>query len=262
MERSVFGGKCMRGTPSVVSVGVFDGFHIGHEAIISRNVDEARRYGWRSVVITFSVNPKMAKGSMKPVKPLASDLFFDELLDKAGVDEHCVIDFSDDMSKLSGEEFVAMLCTSYDVRAMVVGTSFRCGSPGASAGVANLSGLLSKYTSSASLEVVPSVVVDGMVVSSSLIRRCLLTGELDEASRLLGRAYSLDMRGVPFESSQDRLFYEVRTLGQLIPLEGLYLVEATAGGESSKGRLRVSEDHLALELPVRIIPDGITFLGE
>ncbi len=262
METTVFGETNKSGKPCVVSVGVFDGLHLGHARIIAQNVALAHRNGWMSVVMTFSVNPKMAKGSMKALKPLSSMRFFDEMLEKAGVDQHCIIDFSDDMSKLTGEEFVAMLCTSYSVRAMVVGTSFRCGNPSSSAGVSNLEGLLSKYTSSASLVVVPSVFVEGEEVSSSLIRRCLLTGDLDKASRLLGRAYSLDLRNVPYEPSQNRLFYSVRALGQLLPPEGLYMVEATASGALAKCRLCVSEDHLALELPVRMIPDGITFLGE
>lgn len=262
MDLYTFGDGCKSNRPCVVSIGVFDGFHLGHARIIERNVGLAHASGWDSLVVTFSVNPKMAKGSMKVVEPLASKRFFDELLEKAGVDRHCVIDFSNDMSKLTGEEFVAMLCTSYNVKAMVVGTSFRCGNPSSSAGDAELDGLLSKYTSSASLVVVPSVFVGGEEVSSSLVRRCLLTGDLDKAARLLGRAYSLDLRGIPFESSRNRLFYKVRTLGQLLPPEGLYMVEATAGGESCKAGLRVSEEHLALELPVRIIPDVTTFLGE
>lgn len=262
METTVFGTTNQSGKPCVVSIGVFDGLHLGHARIIDENVALAHKHGWQSVVMTFSVNPKMAKGSMKALKPLSSMRFFDEMLEKAGVDQHCIIDFSDDMSKLTGEEFVAMLCTSYSVRAMVVGTSFRCGNPSSSAGVSNLEGLLSKYTSSASLVVVPSVFVEGEEVSSSLIRRCLLTGDLDKASRLLGRAYSLDLRDLPYESSQNRLLYSVRALGQLLPPEGLYMVEATASGALAKCRLCVSEDHLALELPVRMIPDGITFLGE
>ncbi len=262
MQTLDFKQNMLKNVPCVVSIGVFDGFHLGHLAIIEKNVSLARENNWQSVAITFSVNPKMAKGSMKNVKPLASVYKLNEMLTKSGLNWHCVIDFCDDMSKLSGEEFIAMLCTSYNVKAMVVGTSFRCGNSTSSAGVSQIAEYLSKYTSSTSLVVVPSVFVNGEEVSSSLIRRCLLTGNLEKVSSLLGRAYSLDMRDVPFKSSQNRLLYDVRTLEQLLPKEGLYMVKATANEVFANGKLQISENHLALELPVRMIPNEITFLGE
>ena len=253
----------------IVSIGVFDGLHLGHQAIIKKNVELARKGGFLSVVMTFSVNPKMAKGSMEKMAPMLGVKEMDEMLEKMGVDVHCVIDFSSDMSKLSGEEFIAKLCTSCRVEAMVVGTSFRCGNPHESVGSSEIEVLLSRYTSSAFLVVVPSVFVEGTEVSSSLIRRCLLTGDLEQVSKLLGRAYSLDLRDLPWESpckwSQDRLLIDVRTLGRLLPPEGVYMVEATdnQSGVTQKveTRLCISEDHLALELPVRMKPSGIIFLG-
>ena len=252
----------LKGIGLAICIGVFDGLHLGHMAVIDKTVELARENGWESMAITFSANPKMAKGAQVKLPGLTSPAFFEEMLSSRGINHHCVIDFSDDMSKLTGEEFIALLCTSYKVRAMVVGDSFRAGRPPHDAGPSEISELLRKYTSSAYLRVLPPVVIDDVVVSSSAIRRCLLTGDLGKTSGLLGRAYSLDLRGkAPAESSQNRLFYDVRTLGLLLPKAGEYVVEATAEGQSQKGKAFVSEDHLALELPVRTIPDGITFLG-
>ena len=252
-------------TGCIVSIGVFDGLHLGHQAIIKKNVELARKGGFLSVVMTFSVNPKMAKGSMEKMAPMLGVKEMDEMLEKMGVDVHCVIDFSSDMSKLSGEEFIAKLCTSCRVEAMVVGTSFRCGNPHESVGPSEIEVLLSRYTSSAFLVVVPSVFVEDTEVSSSLIRRCLLTGDLEQVSKLLGRAYSLDLRDIPYEWSQNRLLFDVRTLGRLLPSEGVYMVEATDKQsrvtQKVETRLCISEDHLALELPVRMKPSGIIFLG-
>ena len=259
MESRPFCDIIFRNIPCVVTIGVFDGLHPGHQMIVDRTVSTARELGVKSVVMTFSVNPKMAAGSKGSVDALQSDSELKEMLALRGVDYHCVIDFSDDMSKLSGEEFIALLCTSYDVKAMVVGDSFRAGNPSHCVGPAQIEKLLLGYTSSAFLRVVPSVVKDGEVVSSSLIRRCLLTGDLAKAAGLLGRAYSLDLRDVG--TSQKRLL-DVRTLGLLLPKEGEYMVEATADGKSVKAKAVVSESCLALELPVRMNPDRITFLGE
>ncbi len=257
-----FSASSVLSSGCVVSIGVFDGLHLGHQAIFKKNVELARKSGFLSVVMTFSVNPKMAKGSMKKMEPITSAIEMDEILEKMGVDVHCIIDFSSDMSKLSGEEFIAKLCTLCKVEAMVVGTSFRCGNPHESVGPSELEVLLSRYTSSAFLVVVPSVFVDDVEVSSSLIRSCLLTGDLEQVSKLLGRAYSLDLRGIPCRWSQNRLLFDIRTLGRLLPPEGVYMVEATDSQSRVRAQLCISEDHLALELPVRMNPSGITFLGE
>lgn len=230
------------------------------------------------MVMTFSQNPKMACGRIESLPALISDRDFAEMLISRGIAQRCVIDFSDDMSKLTGEEFIARLCTSYDVRAMVVGDSFRAGNSSNSVGPAEIEKLLSRYTSSAFLRVVPSVIIDNQVVSSSLIRRCLLTGDLVKVAKLLGRAYSLDLKCASYsdcfdskcygsgglvDSSQIRLF-DVRTLGLLLPKRGSYMVEATDSGLdlSVKASAVVSEACLALNLPVRMNPDRITFLGE
>jgi riboflavin kinase/FMN adenylyltransferase len=267
MQSKSFADPSFKNVPSVIAIGVFDGLHLGHMSIIDETVRMAREKSAKSVVVTFSTNPKMGSENGVLRNGLQSEADFTEMLTIRGIDYHCVIDFSDDMSKLSGEEFIALLCTSYEVRAMVVGDSFKVGARANSAGPAEINSLLSKYTSSAYLRVIPPVVIDNEVVSSSLIRRCLLTGELDKASRLLGRAYSLDLRSLKAtaenlkDASQTRLLYDVRTLGLLLPKAGKYMVEATAEGISLKGEAFVSEDHLALELPVRMTPDGITFLG-
>ena len=264
MQSKSFADPSFKNVPSVIAIGVFDGLHLGHMSIIDETVHLAREKGAKSVVVTFSTNPKMGSENGVLRNGLQSEADFTEMLTIRGIDYHCVIDFSDDMSKLSGEEFIALLCTSYRVRAMVVGDSFRAGRPPLQAGPSEIAELIRKYTSSAYLRVLPPVVVDDEVVSSSAIRRCLLTGDLGKASRLLGRAYSLDLRGASSEaeseSSQKRLF-DVRTLGLLLPKAGEYVVEATAEGRTFRTKAFVSENHLALELPVRMVPDGITFLG-
>lgn len=261
MESRVFADPIFRDTPCVICIGVFDGFHLGHQAIIDQTIALSHQMDAKSVVMTFSKNPKMASGAMRTLPSLQTVRDFEEMLANRGVDYHCVIDFSDNISKLAGEEFITLLCTSYKVRAMVVGDSFRCGRPPLSVGPQQIGELL-KYTSSALLKVMPSVFIDGDEDSSSLIRRCLLTGDLGKASRLLGRAYSLDLRGIAFASSDNRLLYDVRTLGLLLPPAGKYMVEATACGLSQICEACISEDYLALELPVRMKPDRISFLGE
>ncbi len=191
MIEKEFCAEIFKTTPCVISIGVFDGLHLGHKKILESCRDLAKKLNAKSVVITFNVNPKMSLGLKNKSDAIISDEERDNLLNDLALDYHCVIDFSSYMSKLSGEEFMALLCTSYDVKAMVVGEDFRCGNSASYASVKEIEKFLSRFTSSAFLKVVPSVLIDGEVVSSSLIRRCLLTGDLKKVERLLGRPYIL-----------------------------------------------------------------------
>ena len=268
MRTLAFADPCFKDMDCVVTIGVFDGLHLGHQKIVEQCVQIARETSSESVVVSFNINPKMAKGTEQKLKSLMSPSSFDDFLAEKGVKYHCIIDFSDDMSKLSGEEFIALLGTSYRLRAMVVGSSFRCGNPASSAGPAELEPLLRRYTSSAFLKVVPPVLVNGMEVSSSLIRRCLLTGDVQTACALLGRAYQVDLRDSSFSSSGERLLYSIRTLGQLLPKDGTY--KTRVAGKASEAPTSnpvdcdasavISGDSLALELQVRMKPDRIYFL--
>lgn len=179
----------LQSVPSVVTIGVFDGLHRGHQKIIGECVRTARGKGAKSVVITFSVNPKMFCGREEFMKPIITDDERNSILEEYGVDYLVVIDFSAHISKMTGEEFIAELCTLYKIVAMVVGSDFRCGNKTSSVGTDEIGALLTRFTSSAFLTVVPVFYVNGEAVSSSLIRRCLLTGDFDKASSLLGRPY-------------------------------------------------------------------------
>ena len=260
MKTLPFADPCFRNTDCVVTIGVFDGLHRGHQKIVEQCVETSRDLGCKSVLISFNVNPKMAKGSEQKLKSLMSASSFEEFLAEKGIEYHCIIDFSDDMSKLSGEEFIALLCTSYRLRAMVVGSSFRCGNPASCAGPAELEDLLRRYTSSAFLKVVPPVLYNGMEVSSSLIRRCLLTGDTETASALLGRAYQVDLGPCESGSSGERLLYNIRNLCQLLPREGSYRVKASEKASVCDASAVISGDCLVLELPVRMRPDRLSFL--
>ncbi|MBR0520134.1 MAG: hypothetical protein IJJ95_02225, partial [Spirochaetales bacterium] len=115
MRTLPFADYSFKTVPSVICIGVFDGMHLGHQRIVDETVSLARDLEAQSVVITFSVNPKMARQSAPDMPALQSRSDLEEILADRGVNYHCVIDFSSDMSKLSGEEFIALLCTSYEV---------------------------------------------------------------------------------------------------------------------------------------------------
>ncbi|MFA7128752.1 MAG: FAD synthetase family protein [Sphaerochaeta sp.] len=213
-------------TTMCVSVGVFDGLHVGHLQILKRAVELSRQNGWDCMAITFDKNPKMAMKVQPYHSRLTSEAQSEEILANLGIDHLVVIDFSPDFSKLTAEEFLALICSFCQLKAMVVGEDFRCGAPVSSAGPVQLQEHLSRLAPSAILEI-PSFVrtANGEIASSTLVRQKLLKGALEEVQSMLGRPYSLDLVSYPSKFIQNGLLYRTASFMQLLPPVGEY--EAT-----------------------------------
>ncbi|NCC63623.1 MAG: FAD synthetase family protein [Spirochaetia bacterium] len=211
-------------TPMVVSVGVFDGLHLGHQAIISKSIEIARKHQYQSMVITFNRNPKMMMHRQAPHSKLISDVQMEEILVKLGVEHLVVIDFSSDFSKLTAEEFLSLVCAFCQVKGMVVGEDFRCGAPASSAGPVQLQEYLSRLSPQAFVEV-PSFVENNKneVISSTLVRKKLLEGALEEVQSMLGRPYELDLVAYPSKFVENGLLYRTASFMQMLPKVGVYV---------------------------------------
>lgn len=213
-------------TDMCVSVGVFDGLHVGHLKILNRNVELARENQWQSMAITFNKNPKMFMQSQTAHNRLTTDVQSEELLANLGIDHLVVIDFSAEFSKLTAKEFLAFICSFCQVKAMVVGEDFRCGAPVSSAGPVQLQEYLSRLAPGACMEVPPFVrTADGEIASSTLVRQKLLEGALEEVQSMLGRPYALDLVAYPSKFTEEGLLYRTASFMQLLPKAGAY--EAT-----------------------------------
>lgn len=206
-----------------VCIGVFDGIHSGHQAIIRRCVELAASRGWESMVITFDKNPKMIMKSQPYHSKLASEAQIDEILENIGVDHLVVIDFSSDFSKLTAEEFLTLVCAFCQVKVMVVGEDFRCGAPASSAGPVQLQEYLIRLSPGAFVEIPPFVqTADGEITSSTLVRKKLLEGALEEVQSMLGRPYELDLVAYPSKFIEQGLLYRTASFMQLLPPRGVY----------------------------------------
>lgn len=213
-------------TDMCVSIGVFDGLHVGHLSILGRAVALAKEHGWQSMAITFNKNPKMVMKSQPVHNRLTTEVQSEEILAQLGIDHLVVIDFSPDFSKLTAEEFLALICAFCQLRAMVVGEDFRCGAPVSSAGPVQLQEYLSRLAPGAIMEVPPFVrTKDGDVASSTLVRQKLLEGALEEVQSMLGRPYALDLVAYPSKFTEEGLLYRTASFVQLLPKAGTY--EAT-----------------------------------
>ncbi|MGK5673569.1 bifunctional riboflavin kinase/FAD synthetase [Micromonospora sp. URMC 106] len=175
---------------SVVTIGVFDGVHKGHQATIGHAVARARELGVQSVVVTFDPHPAevVRPGSHPAV--LTEPARKAELIEALGVDVLCVVPFTPEFSRLPAEAFVHdVLVEHLHAALVVVGDNFRFGHK-AAGDVALLERL--GRTFGFGVEGAPLVAEAGTVFSSTYIRSCVDAGDVGAAAAALGRPHRLE----------------------------------------------------------------------
>ncbi|MBN2875967.1 MAG: FAD synthetase family protein [Spirochaetales bacterium] len=233
----VQGGSTDPLPPAAATIGVFDGLHLGHQALVSRVVAKAPQL--TPMAVTFRENPK------KTTRPqrYAGDIFSLEqklsVLEEAGVELCVLIDFSGNFSKLTGKEFVSSLVQYFGVRYFVVGSDFKCGHRLSSDAVAVkvIAGVLGSET-----EIVEPVTVEGDKVSSSRIRSAIANGRTDQALAMLGRPYTLDLRRIGTVLKDATVGVSLRGKGIVEPAPGTYEATVVSIAGQLPVEARVSAD--------------------
>jgi riboflavin kinase/FMN adenylyltransferase len=171
-----------------VALGNFDGVHLGHRAVISRAVEEARSRGVRSVAATFDPHPRAVLRPGEEPKLLTTPDVREEALLGCGVDEVRNIRFDRDLSRKSPGEFVHdVLVGELGAGVVVVGENFRFGHKAAG----DFEDLRRHMSETGGEAVAVPILALGEDVSSSRIRAMISDGALREAAKLLGRPFSL-----------------------------------------------------------------------
>ena len=220
-------GRC------VVTVGVFDGVHRGHQQIIGRAVEKARAAGLPSVAVTFDPHPSevVRPGSHPPV--LTGSRTKAELLEGLGVDVMCVLPFTVEFSRLAPEAFVhAVLVEQLHASSIVVGENFRYGHRGAGDVAAlTASGRRFGFT----VEGAPLQGAGETTWSSTYVRSCVDAGDVVEAAAVLGREHRIDGVVVRGDQRGRELGYPTANLEPLpwsaVPADGVYAGRLLRGGE-------------------------------
>jgi riboflavin kinase/FMN adenylyltransferase len=217
---------------SVVTIGVFDGVHRGHQAIIGHAVKRAHDLDLQSVVMTFDPHPAevVRPGSHPAV--LTEPVRKAELIEQLGVDALCVVPFTPAFSKLSPEAFVHdVLVEALHVAVMVVGDNFRFGHK-AAGDVALLEGLGRSF--GFSVEESPLVAADGVVFSSTYIRSCVDAGDVRAAAAALGRPHRLAGVVVRGDGRGREIGFPTANLlvhrYAAVPADGIYAARLIRGG--------------------------------
>lgn len=162
-----------------VTVGSFDGVHLGHRALIQRLVEEARAANGESIVVTFDPHPRIVLGRGEGLRLLTTTDEKRQLLEELGVDALIVVRFDAAFGALSGREFVdRCLLGAIGAETIVAGYNHRFGHDRISC--TELSGLGVRVIE------VPACEAEGYRVSSTAIRRLIEAGEVPLAERLLG----------------------------------------------------------------------------
>ena len=217
---------------TVLSVGNFDGLHIGHQKILQSVQDRARASGRPAAVITFDPHP------MRVLAPERAPLMIQTLaqrlagFEQVGLDAALVLRFDPALSRVSAEDFIEqILVRKLRTGSILVGKNFRFGHRGA--GDVRL---LAEYGKRDGFEVetIPPVEIDGDVVSSTAIRCAIADGNVGGAIPLLGRAFSLTGEIRPGAGRGRTILFPTLNLvpeQELLPKLGVYATESAVGNK-------------------------------
>ncbi len=222
------------------AIGVFDGIHLGHQEVILHTVAEARRQSASSVVITFDRHPNSVVAPERNpalIYPLSQKL---RVIESLGVDAIRLIHFDRPFSLQTAEAFVLSLARDFGrVHSVCVGSRFTFGHEraGNTALLRKLGAQLGFAT-----HALPPVTLGNHAVSSTRIREAIRTGELLQASGLLGRPYGFAATVVPGDRLGRQLGFPTANLavdGLVLPPRGVYVVEALWRGAHHSGVLNI-----------------------
>ena len=226
--------------PLCVAIGVFDGFHLGHKAIV-RTLLQARRAGERTAVITFGDHPARLLRPHDVPPPIATLAERINAFARAGVDETFVLPFDAAFAALTPEAFLQrVLLDALGARAMVVGEHFRFGAK--RAGDMDFARSYLDARDCAAIGVA-NATVEGQRVSSTRIRAAIAAGEMAQADALLGHSYSV--RGpVGFGAGRGHdLGFPTANVavapGKMLPPDGVYAITGRHDGRDYPGLVSI-----------------------
>lgn len=214
--------------PCAVTIGNFDGVHIGHREILARSIRRARENGWKAAALTFDPHPVRVVAPDRAPREMSTLAERLELFEQLGVELAVALRFDEALMQQSPEEFARRtLVEALGARWVVVGENFRFGRRHAG-DIATLEALGKKL--GFGVEAVRPLCVGGEPVSSSRIRTLVGEGRLGAARKLLGRAFRLygqvvSGRGIGSRETVPTLNIEPET--QLLPPDGVYVTRAT-----------------------------------
>ncbi len=207
----------------VLSIGVFDGVHLGHQALIAETVRQANEINALAGVVTFAGHPRQVLGKHKELPHLTSLEQRTKLLEAAGIDRVIKLSFTKELASLPAGDFIGLLIKFLSMKSLVVGPDFALGK-GREGNIEALKKL--GKTLEFRVTVVPPRLKNGHKVSSTLIRKAMAESNMALVHDLLGRYFSLEGKVERGEGRGATLGIPTANLeivpGQALPADGVY----------------------------------------
>ncbi|MDO6436765.1 bifunctional riboflavin kinase/FAD synthetase [Cyclobacterium sp. 1_MG-2023] len=227
----------------VVTIGSFDGVHLGHQKILKRINNIAKSIHGETVLVSFWPHPRMVLfPESHGIKLLYS---FDEkaaLLEKFGVDHLISIPFTKEFSMMESEDFIEnILVKKIKTKKLVIGYDHRFGR-GREGSFAHLQAEQDRYNFD--LEEIPREDIDNIGISSTKIRKALKTGDIVKANEFLGRPYNLQGKVIEGDKIGRTIGFPTANIqlnepNKLVPMDGAYLVKVNIDKNIYEGMLNI-----------------------
>ena len=228
--------------PTIVTIGTFDGVHLGHQKIVAQITKNADALNCESLVLTFFPHPRMVLQESTEMKQLNTLNEKIALLDNLGIDNLVVHPFDKEFSRLTAEEFVKkVLVDVFKIKKIIIGHDHRFGR-NRTATIDDLINFGETY--GFEVEQISAEEINEVSISSTKIRNALLEGNIELAANYLGYDYSLT--GIIFKGKQLG-----RTIGyptanitieedyKLIPNNGVYIAKSVLNGKTVFGMMNI-----------------------
>ena len=229
---------------SVVTLGTFDGVHLGHRKIIDEVVKKAALFGGRSFLITFYPHPKKIIFRESKIELLSTPSEKVKLIESFGIENMLIIKFTKEFSQLSPDKFLEKyIVDGIGAREVVIGYDHHFGKE-RGGDINSLKKI--GFDSGFEVTIIPACDIDGVAISSSNIRKAISEGDIKRANKYMGRFYSFggnvirgDKRGRELGFPTANL--KVENNDKLLPAIGIYAVEFIVKENKHFGLLSVGK---------------------
>ncbi len=228
--------------PVAITIGTFDGVHIGHRKILEKVINHAKDAKLKSAVLTFFPHPRMVLQKDTDIKLLNTVAEKKEILNKMGLDVLVIHPFTKDFSRLTATEFVRdLLVNQLKSKKIIIGYDHRFGRNR----TANINDLIAFGTLlDFTVEEIPAQEIDEVSVSSTKIRKSLEEGDVTIANAYLGYEYMLSGivkkgKGLGRKLNFPTANLSIEETYKLIPKTGVYTVKSTLNGKEVFGMMNI-----------------------
>ena len=227
---------------SILTIGTFDGVHLGHQKIITSLVTKAKQKSLQANILTFFPHPRMVLQKESNLKLIDTLEEKQNLLSELGIDNLIIQPFSKEFSKLTAIEFTRdVLVSELGMSALMIGYDHRFGK-NREASVEDLI----RYGQSYNFEVtvIPAQDISSITVSSTKIRDAIKISNFKKVNQFLGRPYELNGKVIKGNGVGRTIKYptaniEIKEIYKLIPPKGVYLVKIYLGKNEFSGMMNI-----------------------